>query len=617
MARRIKHASNNKQEDRPVGTANQSQLVGIFGAGSIYEMRGWHRRKAVASSLMIAGLDNWPKHRMSRISEPALESLLGVQELLEPPSASEDATMESAIPAIRFPEWMSCSGCGRMGTVYRGHFHETSTGVAVCSANSCDGVGVPGRFIVACEGDKENKINKGHISDFPWEKWCHLNFKPDGSCEHIECESPQLFLQSIKGKTGLDGLKVQCKSCGHGNTLKAALKASHKHLFHCKGEMPWLRLSGKKQIHCECDTRVLLRGATNVYFPVSNSVISIPPWSNPLYQKMGQEKTLAGYLTAIKSGLKVDMFVPLVNKLPWATGYTPGQIKDALLQFTGSGDHQAVETFDDRLSQERHAIVAGNICKHQDGDQFLARPVTGEKLGEMTGWVENLVQVERLRVVRALSGFTRVHTSTETVAALSTAGSWLPAINVFGEGIYFELNQNKLQKLEDDFSARLRKVRARAQEKNIRKPKVTAGFMALHTLSHLLIRQLSLECGYSSASLSERLYYSEGAWAGVLIYTASSSSDGTLGGLVQQGEPSTLSRLIREAVQNAQWCSSDPLCIESEGQGSDALNLAACHACSLVAETSCSEGNSFLDRALLTGKDSVSGYFDGLFVNIL
>ena len=577
-------------------------------------MRGWHRRKAVASSLMITGLDQWPRDQMNRISEPALEAILNVDELLEPPSANEDDSLGSAIPAIRFPEWMSCSDCGRMGTVRRGHFHESDSGVVVCSANSCQGYGLPARFVVACEGEKGNgeaRDNRGHISDFPWERWCHLDFGENDEIKQVECKNPQLFLKSVKGKTGLDGLRVECR-CEQGNSLKMALRASHKHLFSCQGEMPWLRLAGVKKSACDASVRVLLRGATNVYFPISTSVISIPPWSNPLYQKMGQDKKTDGFLAAIKGGLAAKMFVPLIKGASWAATYTDDQIEDALIRFANWGKQQVGKTFDDRLSEERHAIVMGNVCKSQDGDQFLARPVPAESYGQLKGWVENLVQVERLREVRALKEFTRVHdcSNVKTAATLSKSANWLPTINVFGEGIYFELAQNKLSELEQHFTNRLSHLKARAESKIMPEYKSSASFVALHTLSHLLIRQLSLECGYSSASLKERIYVKQGEWAGVLIYTASGSSDGTLGGLVQQSKPETLARLVRDALQEAAWCSSDPLCIESEGQGSDALNLAACHACGLITETSCSERNSFLDRGVLIGAGDIPGYFE-------
>lgn len=614
MAARKKKLTVKAPAERPIGTANQSQFVGVFGAGSIYEMRGWYKKKAIASSLMVSGLDDWPTEYMKRVSEPALEALLKVDELLEPPEISEMAPLNSAVPAIRFPEWMSCSSCGRLGTVWKGHFKEGASGVAICSANSCDGYGIPSRLVVACEGSGDDAVNHGHISDFPWERWCHHVFRLDGKTERVECEQPQLFLISIKGKTGLDGLKVYCKTCGNGNSLKQALSSSHKHLFECQGERPWLRLSGARKHECNAPARVLLRGATNVYFPVSSSVISIPPWSNPLHQKMAQDKKLEGFLAMIRNGMAAEMFAGVFKSgSAWASGYSDGEIAEALNRFAGHGKGESLQTFDDRLSEERQAIVMGHISQSQDGDQFLARPVSNNDLAELTDWIENLVKVERLREVRAISGFTRVHDDSnfEKTARLGRSNTWLPAINVYGEGIYFELNQQKLQVLEESFSTRLEQVKRRVVKMKQELKKSSASFMALHTLAHLLMRQLSLECGYSGSSLRERLYFKKDQYAGVLIYTASASSDGTLGGLVQQADPKTLTRLIRDALNEASWCSSDPLCIESKGQGSNALNLAACYACCQVPETSCAERNSFLDRGLLIGFGEVEGYWAG------
>ena len=125
---------------------------------------------------------------------------------------------------------------------------------------------------------------------------------------------------------------------------------------------------------------------------------------------------------------------------------------------------------------------------------------------------------------------------------------------------------------------------------------------------------MAFECGYDSSSLRERLYVSSGEETemhGLLIYTASGDSEGTLGGLVRQGEPGRLDNTLKAAIENASICSSDPLCIESQGQGTSSLNLAACHACGLLPETSCEEGNLLLDRGLVIGTpdDEGLGYF--------
>ena len=117
----------------------------------------------------------------------------------------------------------------------------------------------------------------------------------------------------------------------------------------------------------------------------------------------------------------------------------------------------------------------------------------------------------------------------------------------------------------------------------------------------MLMRQLSLECGYSSSALRERLYCAEGdkPMAGILIYTATSDSDGSLGGLVDQAVPDRLGPLLMDCVRSAEFCAQDPLCAHAEVGAHAHLNGAACHACVLLAETSCECGNRLLDRSLV------------------
>jgi hypothetical protein len=132
-----------------------------------------------------------------------------------------------------------------------------------------------------------------------------------------------------------------------------------------------------------------------------------------------------------------------------------------------------------------------------------------------------------------------------------------------------------------------------------------AKYLLVHSLAHILINQLVFECGYSTASLRERLYVSDdpvAPMAGILIYTAAGDAEGTLGGLVQLGRPERLGQIMERALSRATWCSADPVCSENlGGQGSRLVNLAACHACVLLPETSCETINQGLDRAMVIG----------------
>jgi hypothetical protein len=194
-------------------------------------------------------------------------------------------------------------------------------------------------------------------------------------------------------------------------------------------------------------------------------------------------------------------------------------------------------------------------------------------------------------------------------------------MEVRGEGVFLRLDEDRLASWEKALAVaarveRMRTAHQRVMEQRATDPSrippspATPRMVLLHTLAHVLINEWSLEAGYPAAALRERLYAADGM-AGVLVYTATSDSAGSLGGLVAQGEPDHLDRTIRSAVHRAEWCSSDPLCVESEASGTGGTNLAACHACVMLPETSCEHNNILLDRALLVGtpEDPHSGFF--------
>jgi len=128
-----------------------------------------------------------------------------------------------------------------------------------------------------------------------------------------------------------------------------------------------------------------------------------------------------------------------------------------------------------------------------------------------------------------------------------------------------------------------------------------ARFYLLHTFSHIIMKEMEFSCGYPTASLNERLYYSD-QMCGVLIYTAD-GAEGSMGGLVWQGQPHLIANIIKTAMNRALNCSSDPMCWENE----DGLNRASCFSCTMISETSCEQRNLGLDRRALV--DGRFGYF--------
>lgn len=233
--------------------------------------------------------------------------------------------------------------------------------------------------------------------------------------------------------------------------------------------------------------------------------------------------------------------------------------------------------------------------------------------------------VHKLQETRAFVGFSRVEPKEMPISDRKKMlrlgdDNWLPAIQVQGEGIFFEFSKEGIEEWARRPAVADRIKNLHTTYKNSRFGSNSTGklrpeFVLIHTFAHLLINQLSFECGYGSSSIRERIYCekteNEYGMYGVLIYTASGDSEGSLGGLVRQGARGHIEDIIRDAVRNAAWCSSDPVCIQSLGQGPESCNLAACHNCALLPETCCEFGNRLLDRGTVVGTldDKSIGFF--------
>jgi hypothetical protein len=560
-----------------IGEVRRSQLITTYGVGAMIAVED--------ASYMVMGLDRWNINGPN-LHEPRLEKTLGVQGFVLPP-ASENGP---DIPVTRFPETYSCPVCELL---------EKHSFFCPNEENKCGNCGVPlvpSRFVVCCR--------RGHIDDFPFFNWVHAGaVRRQG--DHA------LKIQSLGASASLRDINISC-SCGASRTLEGAFgKRALNGIAKCKGRRPWL--PGDNEI-CDELPRTLQRGASNVWFPSVHSSISIPPWSE------GAFSMLSKYWVVLRH-VPEDSLHSTIEGLGVAVG-TPYTVEDlvSIVRQRRRGS-ELPDTSEALRIQEYEALVRGQTERTRR-DEFVCTPVPS--LGSMTArWFDCVMQVKRLREVRALQSFTRLYPSTEGDPAASRAPIfatnplWLPAIEVTGEGVFLNLRSDALQAWETrpEVVGRAKKI----DDNNRRRVQALGGganrvitprFLLVHTLAHVLINQWALECGYPAASLRERLYVSD-SMAGFLLYTATSDSAGSLGGVVAQSKPDRLDASLRDGLAHAAWCSGDPLCIEADAQGVDSLNLAACHACVLLPEVSCEEMNLFLDRAMLVGTiDAPSiGYF--------
>lgn len=588
----------------------RSQAIMPFGVGAIVDFP--------KQSLMAAGLDAWPNQPECRIDDDRLARRLGVMFFRAPPPGPSEGRQGAKLPFVRFPLWHFCPVCRSLRKTLwnevRPPICDSPLGARFKakpgrkSRPPCSELPpnkrwrmVPVRFIVACE--------KGHIDEFPWEAWVHAAHGDTLDNARI-CTSPQLRL-NYSGKAGLMGLIVICENCGATRSLMGSAGPTSLRGLVCSGQRPWLGPNGGET--CQEQPRMLQRGATNLHFPKVASAILIPPFSDPI-RKIVDDPHNWSLLT---SGVQENGAPEEIRLQFFAEDrrLDPARLKQVVVQkLTGIGTSDSAQS-EEEFRYSEYCALSQNSGDGQE-EFFTTVQDMDRYANEIRPFIDNVVLVEKLAETRALTGFSRIspppyrefdHDDQSNLSLQKL--KWLPAVRVYGEGIFLMLSEDMV----DEWSSRNGITRyhdlvanhARIYRMLNRTPRnLPPKFFLLHSLAHVLIRRLSFECGYGSSSLRERLY----CWdepgkemTGILIYTAAGDCDGTMGGLVQQGKPGRFEALLYGALEEAQWCSRDPLCIESGGQGIDSLNRAACHACALLPETSCEEGNRFLDRAALIG----------------
>lgn len=599
---------------RPI---RRAQLISPFGVGSIVDLPH-------DESLMVAGLDSWPFAREEvprdwRVSEERLTKRLRVRELRLPPDFREGKGVENPgcrIPAVRFPRWHYCPRCGDMQQVplqdpTRRRCRGNEGSACADRSPRRRPFVIPVRIVAVCP--------EGHIQDFPFEAWAHGG----ANTAHHH----RLRYQALGSTASLSGILIRCLECDAKRTLRGSFEydleaggALSRIGQYCEGNRPWLGPSDPvSNQECGGHLRVLQRGASNVYFPQTVSSIYLPLWAegakpevirileDPLYWGMLTDGLIDGAAVDPVRAKRVAVHFRVdVNEL----------LEAAQRRLDGDTvDSPEIVNEEDYRRAEYNAFIAGRGDENSD---LFVQVVSGSKLrGSLDEFVSRVCLVRKLKETRAMTGFTRILPPSgigdSRIQALSNSRvGWLPAQVVRGEGVFIELDNQRLDNWLGDSPRAVERAEglerthnAKRQERGQEPRRVGAKFLCLHTLAHALIKQLSFDCGYGSASLRERIYCESDPesdpMAGILIYTASGDSEGTLGGLVRQGEPGRLEPIFLEAIRAATWCSSDPVCIESPGQGTDNSNLAACHGCTLLSETSCEEGNRLLDRGVLVG----------------
>lgn len=581
----------------------RGQIITTFGPGALVNLE--------LGTFIAMGIDSWSSRPFDTVYEERLQNRLKVKYFKQPPSSE---TFPKGVPYRRFPRWLFCPKCRILKTYESWTVNDTRKFPTIPRCTTCLNKGlVPMSFLVTCR--------KGHLDDFPWVQWVHRN-------KEICSSNPTLQYATSLAGAGLAGSRITCMQCNVKRSMQGAFSPDAFN-FQCNGLKPWSKDNSRDD--CSEPLVTVQRGGSNVYFPRVVSSITIPPYTDPLFENIRNNPNWPLLTTA---DIDIDPILKdkILAKIAEQIGRTFEEIKkcvDDMEKLSREAEDQNEEDYRFDEYQAFHGRFDASTNNKRDFEVVL-----GNKGFDYSKYgIKDIFLVKSLREVRALIGFTRLRPfeadleyagdeentkASELVSLTDREGhtsNWKPAIEVRGEGIFLTLDNAKLEswaksKPVKERESKINKNYERScKRRRVEFKPVGAKHILLHTFAHLLIRQLSFESGYSGASLRERIYCDSPGYKnkmqGILIYTAAGDSDGTLGGLVRQANPERFSAILDSLVETSRWCANDPLCIESQGQGFETLNLSACYACALLPETSCEEFNKFLDRALITGTPGV------------
>jgi hypothetical protein len=598
-----------------LGELRPSQLIFTFGVGSLIDLPNM--------SALVMGLDDWDTHYCTEVHEDrliaAVQKRLGpqVSRLYLPPIKLDGLDRDPAAPAVGvpvvpFPRWMRCSLCDTLATVESGVFKlvqdmyrpDKTAYVHQGCLKSVSGKPpsvLSVRFLLACR--------EGHLTDFPWIPFVHKGIVP--------CKPAAMTLREFGASGDASDIVVKCHSCGAEQRMAEAFDSGAQ--FKCPAHHPHLRRTDTAE--CKEDAKPILLGSSNSWFPIALSALSIPRATDKLGKSVEEQWHELADLDSIEEvlliGKKLQKFQSLI---PLFSEFKATDIWAAIeAKRQSSGLHHS-QAEDLKLPEWEIFSNPSGAAENKDFKLMQVAPPKGFEAA-----FEDTVLVERIREVRALLGFTRIESNSDFAEATVVlddrmtalrreSPTWLPASEVRGEGIFLRLRETVLLKweafpavkaLQDEFLESHKAWRKLRKLKPFGENFPGIRLILLHSLAHVLMRQIALDCGYSAASIRERLYSrqpdeSGGPMAGILLYTAAPDSEGTLGGLVELGDPLTLGRHLQQALESVRLCASDPLCSEhhpdATGRG---IHGACCHACQFSPETSCERGNRYLDRSVL------------------
>ena len=629
-----------KHNRAKVGSSRPSSLLYTYGPGAIMDLPQF--------TIMPTGLDDWDRIWNRREGEPPRIHAQRLREAVRTHMRSpfvqlrphpwqpkrntfSNEGVDLGVPARVFPQWLRCTGCDMLGLVSQFSYintHPYRTDQARFEHAKCPGrrgagkaarPAVPARYLLAC--------TMGHLDEFPYALWVHRG----RGCE--KAEIPVLKMIDRTAGKGASAM-IRCESCKLQRPMNEAQgQAGAAKLPRCRGRHP--HLDAFEPGGCGAQTKLMLIGASNLWFAATLSIIVMPESAEERAEDLADRiravlgdklAKYAGSLDILRDFLDAggvdvtglsDGDLGALAAVALAPPPTPDEQEERLRQW---------DPVDLLVPEWRYLLKDPLGDRHEDPDSglTLSRRGRGPQLRDE---ITRVLAVERLRKVNALTGFTRIDAFDRVgdvpkrlvPLTRERRPAWTVATEDRGEGVFLQLDESRVALWEQTIlDSDVWEAHRLAHRRNFYRRFSETGeevdpdtrlkpprYWLVHTLAHALIREMAMQCGYSAASLSERLY----AWpatderppaAGLLIVTTASDSDGTLGGLVALSEKEPLQRVVSGALERATRCSSDPICARrTPVDPEDFLHGAACHCCVMASETSCERANRFLDRRFL------------------
>lgn len=574
-----------------VGSVRKTQLITTFGVGSIIDFKD--------DTVVIASTDDWDNNpndieevENRKLFNENLSVITGAKYFLMPRTkhSTNSFSREKNVPAYIFPEKQHCSRCGNIYDIHELDIKQRH------KCPNCKNTLTAARFIIVCA--------KGHMDDFPYDWWVHSGKTcPNGN------PSPRIKMVNIHNRTDIGSLRLECKACGTTRSMIQIFSNNALNEFKCSCNHPHFKNpKARAEYGCNENVSARLRSSVGVYYSITKSALLIPPWSKKTVQYIQKNYELL-------KGIPTEKLPFFIRQGMHDSELSDEDIMRSWNSVEISLDKNKIRT-EENVMRDEYDVLSNEDNLHNESFSSY----TSKTPQKYSRYIEQIAVVDRLTVTQAFVGFTRIIRNEANCVDISQyPKDWYPAVELTGEGIFIRFNKERVHEWAEKNSHRYRRMKKKMSESHFIYDKFSAVYVMLHTFAHLFIREISNVCGYSSASIREKIYSdvdeenNEIRMCGILVYVSSSDSDSSLGGLISIADDSdVMERILDSMLERAEWCSADPLCISSMQQGYQNLNYAACHDCTLLPETSCERFNVFLDRAAIVGlPDNIeSGFFN-------